>query len=205
MSIRNVRSDEAYFLRRHVKQRKTRIPLTDRTVPGNLGVAANVDLPAVRINAPLASLTAQRRVVDGNLSLFVGGVLRAEIKPVGTFVLDAAGGTWNDTGDSTIRLTQNVPAAFPTSGDVYLWNGVGFETYAYTGVTGTDLTGVTPTLSQDFSGANARLGERTDIGSLAAGDLVNLRIVDGFAGVDDIRFYGIQGNEIARTKINASG
>jgi len=102
--------------------------MTDRTVPSNLGVAANLDLPAVRIDAPLNSVTVQRIANQGGvLHFMVGGILRAVI------------------------------------------------------------------------GAT-----RTAAGNLAAGDLVNLRIVDGFGGVEEIRFFGIQDNEIARTKINAS-
>ena len=119
---------EAYYRRQNVKQRRSRIPMTDRTVPSNLGVAANLDLPAVRIGATLANVTASRVVAAGNVSLFVNGVLRAAI-----------------------------------------------------------------------------LGSRTSVGNLVTGDLVNLRIVDGFAGVDEVRFFGNHDNEIARTKINASG
>lgn len=120
---------EAYYRRQNVKQRRSRIPLTDRTVPSTLGAAANVDLPAVRINATLATVTAQRmNNPGGQIDLMVGGVLRV-----------------------TIGAT------------------------------------------------------RTAAGNLVAGDLVNLRIVNGFAGHDEIRFFGIQGNEIARTKINAGG
>ena len=119
---------EAYYRRQNVKQRRSRIPLTDRTVPATLGVAANVDLPAARINATLATVTAQRKVAAGTVSLYVNGVLRAAI-----------------------------------------------------------------------------LGSRTAVGNLVAGDLVHLRIVDGFVGVDEIRFFGAHDNEISRTKINANG
>lgn len=119
---------EAYYRRQNVKQRRSRIPMQDRTVPATLGAAANVDLPAIRIGATLASVTARRTVAAGQVSLYVNGALRAVITTA-----------------------------------------------------------------------------RTAMGNLVAGDLVNLRIVNGFAGVDEIRFFGIQANEIARTKINASG
>jgi len=118
-----------YFRRQNVKQRRSRIPLTDRTVGPTLGVAANLDLPAVRIDAPLDSVQVQRaKNTGGQIDLMVGGVLRTTI-------------------------------------------GAG----------------------------------RTAAGNLAAGDLVNLRIVNGFVGVEEIRFFlGGHNNEIARTKINAS-
>lgn len=122
---------EAYYRRQNVKQRRSRIPLTPRTVPSNLGVAANLDLPAVRINAPLANVTAYRENNQGGrIDVFVGGALR-------------------------VTLT-----AKPT---------------------------------------------RAAVGLLNAGDLVNLRIVDGFAGSEIVRFFGNDGNEIAWTRINASG
>lgn len=98
-------------------------------MPSTLGVAANLDLPAIRIGATLASVTAQRKVAGGQVTLYVNGAPRATI-------------------------------------------GV---------------------------------GSRTAVGNLVAGDLVHLRIVNGFAGVDEIRFFGIHDNEISRTKINASG
>lgn len=117
---------EAYYRRQNVKQRRSRIPLTDRTVPA--GTGGNLNLPAVRINAPIANVTVRRmKNQGGQIDLIVGGVLR-----------------------TTIGAT------------------------------------------------------RTAAGNLAAGDLVNLRLVTGFSGVEEIRFYGTQGNEIARTKINAS-
>ena len=120
---------EAYYRRHNVKQRRARLPFTDRTVPNNLGVAANLDLPAIRINATLAAVTAQRKVAAGQVTLYVNGAPRATI-------------------------------------------GV---------------------------------GSRTAVGNLVAGDLVHLRIVNGFVGVDEIRFFGNHDQEINRTKINANG
>lgn len=120
------REQLAYFRRQNVKQRRSRIPLTDRTVPTNTG--GGLDLPSVRIDAALNSVTVQRmNNQGGQIDFMVGGVLRV-----------------------TVGAT------------------------------------------------------RTAAGNLAAGDLVNLRLVTGFAGVEEIRFFGIDDNEIARTKINAS-
>lgn len=117
---------EAYYRRQNVRQRRSRIPLTDRTVPANTG--GSLDLPPVRVNAALASVTVQRmNNQGGQIDLVVGGV------------------------PTTIGAT------------------------------------------------------RTAVGNIPAGTLVNLRLVTGFTGVEEIRFYGVQGNEIARTKINASG
>lgn len=116
---------EAYYRRQNVKQRRSRIPLTDRTVPANTG--GNLDLPAVRVNATLASVTVQRmNNQGGQIDLIVGGAV------------------------TTIGAT------------------------------------------------------RTAVGTISAGDLVNLRLVTGFTGVEEVRFFGAQGNEIARVKVNAS-
>lgn len=124
----SARDTEAYYRRQNVRQRRSRIPLTDRTVPGNLGVAANLDLPTVRINATMASVTVQRM---------------------------------NDNG-GRIDFMVNAIA--------------------------TTLTGA-----------------RSAPGTLTVGDRVGLRIVDGFTGWEEVRFYGADDNEIARTKIYASG
>ncbi len=117
---------EAYYRRQNVKQRRSRIPITDQTVPAATG--PNHDFPAVRIGAGLAAVTAQRiNNPGGQVDLFVNGASRATI------------GT-----------------------------------------------------------------SRTAMGSLAAGDLVHLRIVVGFTGVEEIRFFGNHDQEISRTKIYAS-
>ncbi len=100
--------------------------MTDRVLPAATG--PNHDLPAVRINATLAAVTAQRMNNPGGaVDLFVNGALRATIGP-----------------------------------------------------------------------------SRTAMGNLNAGDLVHLRIVVGFTGVDEIRFFGNHDQEISRTKIYAS-
>jgi hypothetical protein len=108
--------------------------------------------PTVR-NGTSASTTINA-TVNFELSNVVSGTT---FNLDGIFTLATAGATWNDTGDSIIRMTASVPSSFATSGDVRLWNGTYYETYAYTGISGTDLTGVTPTLSQDFSAAKALL------------------------------------------------
>ena len=125
MTIREDRRN-GYLLRHNVKQRNSRIPFTDRTVPS--GTGGNLDLPSVRIDAPLNAITVQRIANQGGqIDFMVGGVLRA-----------------------TVGAT------------------------------------------------------RTAAGNLAAGDLVNLRLVTGFSGVEEVRFFGNDDQEIARTKINAS-
>lgn len=118
---------EAYYRRQNVKQRRSRIPLTPQTIPPN----ATLDLPAVRINAPLAAVTAYRENNQGGqIDVLVNGV-----------------------------AALTLPAK-PTRGA---------------------------------------------LGDLAAGDLVQLRIVTGFAGVELVRFFGRDGNEIAWTRVNALG
>ena len=44
---------------------------------------------------------------------------------------------------------------------------------------------------------------RTSIGNLAAGDLLQVRVVTGFTGTEIIRFFGRDGNEIGWTRISA--
>lgn len=69
-----------------------------------------------------------------------------------TFTTATPAGTYNGTGDSVVRATVSIPASLPTSGNLRLFNGTYYDKYAYTGVSGTDFTGVTPTLSQDYDG-----------------------------------------------------
>ena len=124
------RETRAYYRRQAVKQRRSRIPLRIRKIPSTLGVAANLDLPAARIDATLVGVSAFRENNQGGqIDVFVNGVFR-------------------------VTLT-----AEPT---------------------------------------------RASVGTLNAGDLVNLRVTNGFQGVEVIRFYGSDDNEIAWTKINAS-
>lgn len=108
--------------------------------------------PTVR-NGTSASTTINATVLWRATNVVSGSTFNLD----GIFTLAAAGASWNDTGDSTIRMTASIPTSFAASGDVRLWNGSYYETYAYTGRSGTDLTGVTPTLSQDFSAAKALL------------------------------------------------
>lgn len=108
--------------------------------------------PTVR-NGTSASTTINATVTFSLSNVVSGTTFNLD----GIFTLVASGASWNGTGDSTIRMTASIPSSFATSGDVRLWNGTYYETYAYTGVSGTDLTGVTPTLSQDFSAAKALL------------------------------------------------
>ena len=67
------------------------------------------------------------------------------------FTTSVPAGTYNGTGDAVIQFTIAIPSSLPTSGDVRLWNGTYFDIYAYTGVSGQQLTGVTPTLTQDYN------------------------------------------------------
>jgi len=75
----------------------------------------------------------------------------------GSFTTDTPSGAYNGVGDTIIQFTGTIPSSFATSGDVRLFNGTYYETYAYTGVSGAQLTGVTPVLSQDFDAKNALL------------------------------------------------
>ncbi len=73
---------EAYYRRQNVRQRRSRIPLTPQTVPANTG--GNLDLPAVRISAPIAGVTAYRENNQGGqIDVIVGGssVLTLPAKP----------------------------------------------------------------------------------------------------------------------------
>ena len=102
------------------------------------------------------------------------------------FVTDTPAGTYNGTGDSVIQATVAIPGSVPTSGDCKLWNGTLFERYAYTGVSGQQLTGVTPTLSQDFNGAVLLVTDligpvniTTDPYSTSVGANINFRGLSG--------------------------
>jgi len=65
----------------------------------------------------------------------------------------APAGTYNGTGDSVLRMTASISTSIPTSGTVRIYNGTYWDKYTYTGVSGTDLTGVSPTLTQDYNGS----------------------------------------------------
>lgn len=69
------------------------------------------------------------------------------------FTMDTAAGIYNDTGDTVIQFTASIGLGFPGSGKVRVWNTANtwFEEYSYTGVSGAQLTGVSPSLSRDIS------------------------------------------------------
>ena len=70
----------------------------------------------------------------------------------GEFTTDTPAGTYNGTGDSVVQFTAAIPSSFATSGTVRLFNGTYYDKYTYTGVSGQQLTGISPTLSQDYDG-----------------------------------------------------
>lgn len=73
------------------------------------------------------------------------------------FVADTAAGVYNGSGDTVIQFTASVGLGFPTAGKVRVWNTANgwYEQYSYTGVSGAQLTGVSPALSRDISGEDA--------------------------------------------------
>lgn len=73
------------------------------------------------------------------------------------FVTALPAGVYNGTGDSVVQFTVTIGTSLPTSGNVRLWNGSYYDKYAYTGVSGTQLTGISPTLTQDYNGVVALL------------------------------------------------
>jgi len=109
--------------------------------------------------------TSNPTTYTGSLVTYTGSVnfTLTNVVSGSTFTLDGAfttatpATTYNGTGDSVIRFTGTIPSVFATSGTVRLFNGTYYEKYTYTGVSTTDLTGVSPTLSQDFDGSNALL------------------------------------------------
>jgi hypothetical protein len=70
------------------------------------------------------------------------------------FTADTAAGVYNDSGDTVIQFTTTVGLGFPSAGKVRIWNTANawYEQYSYTGVSGQQLTGVSPALSRDISG-----------------------------------------------------
>ena len=98
-----------------------------------------------------ATVVIQESVTFSLTNVVSGTEFHAHAK----YVTDTPAGAYNGTGDSVIQVTAAISTSLPTSGNCRLWNGSYYEVYAYTGVSGQQLTGVTPTLSQDFSGVAA--------------------------------------------------
>jgi len=116
-------------------------------------VANGADTPTIM---EAAGYTGTFTLVEGLVSFTLTNVVSgSRFHAAAKFTTSTVGATWNGTGDSTVRLTVTIPSTMPTSGNVRLWNGTFYDIYAYTGVSGTDLTGISPTLSQDYGSAVA--------------------------------------------------
>ena len=92
------------------------------------------------------------------------------------FTCDTAAGVYNDSGDTVIQFTASIGLGFPTSGKVRVWNTTNgwYEVYSYTGVSGQQLTGVSPALSRDISG---EVGFIPFIDEAAASDTISKTVV----------------------------
>ena len=67
------------------------------------------------------------------------------------FTTTADAGTVNGVGDVIVEFTVAPGSAWPSSGPVWLWDGVDrYDEYSYTGISGAQLTGITPSLSQSY-------------------------------------------------------
>jgi len=108
------------------------------------------------------------------------------------FTTDVPAGVYNGTGDSVIQFTTTIGAAFPTSGKVRLWDGVDrYDEYSYTAISGQQLTGVTPTLSQDY---NTQPGFIAIASETAAGASLSKTVVHSSDRAGRWRLYNAANN-----------
>jgi len=118
-----------------------------------INVAGGASTPSVKNDG-----TGDVNVVAGQVSFSLTNVVSGSTFTLdGAFTTDTPSGTYNGTGDNVIQMTATIPTSFASSGTVRLYNGSYYEKYTYTGMTGAQLTGVSPTLSQDFDGSNSLL------------------------------------------------
>jgi len=122
-------------------------------------------------------------VVQDNVNFELSNVVSgSEFHAHAEFVSDTPAGAYNGTGDSVVQITVTVPGSVPSSGDLKLWNGSLYERYSYTGVSGQQFTGISPTLSQDFDGVVVLVTDfiaptniTTDPWSTSVGGNINFR------------------------------
>lgn len=72
------------------------------------------------------------------------------------FTTTADAGVVNGSGDTIVEFTVAPGSAWPSSGVVWLWDGVDrYDEYSYTGISGAQLTGISPSLTQSYGGVVA--------------------------------------------------
>lgn len=93
------------------------------------------------------------------------------------FTTTADAGTVNGVGDSIVEFTVAPGSAWPVPGVVWLWDGVDrYDEYSYTGISGAQLTGISPTLTQSYG---AVVGYIPFVSEAATGSSVSKTIVYG--------------------------
>lgn len=67
------------------------------------------------------------------------------------FTTTADAGTVNGVGDTIVEFTVAPGSAWPSSGIVWLWDGVDrYDEYSYAAISGDQLTGISPALTQSY-------------------------------------------------------
>jgi len=67
------------------------------------------------------------------------------------FTTTADAGSVNGVGDVIVEFTASPGSAWPATGIVWLWDGVDrYDEYSYTAISGAQLTGISPSLSQSY-------------------------------------------------------
>jgi len=67
------------------------------------------------------------------------------------FLTTADAGTVNGSGDVIVEFTVAPGSAWPSAGVVWLWDGVDrYDEYSYTSISGDQLLGISPALSQSY-------------------------------------------------------
>ena len=109
------------------------------------------------------------------------------------FTLDTAAGVYNDSGDTVIQFTSAIGLGFPSTGKVRVWNTANtwFEEYSYTGISGSQLTGISPSLSRDIS---AETGFIPYINEVSAGSSISKTVVHTSDVPGRHRLYNAAGN-----------
>lgn len=109
------------------------------------------------------------------------------------FTADTAAGVYNDNTDTVIQFTATIGLGFPSAGKVRIWNTANawYEQYSYTGISGQQLTGVSPALSRDIS---AEVGFIPYIDEASAGASISKTVVHSTDVAGRHRVYNASAN-----------
>lgn len=143
--------------------------VTARTVPktflgtytgsfiGAYGIG--IDPPDLTNADTLQDLAGVNQAPPNNVDIVISGLVNGEdrvilgrdggggVLEVDTYTLDAG----NDIGESTIVVKENILSDDPSAGVIRLWNGLSYDRYTYTSRAGKTFSGVSPTLTKNYS------------------------------------------------------